>query len=50
VECGGGSIWQIDNFILKMWKKTLMGLFGFMESTFLSYIYILDISPLSDLG
>jgi hypothetical protein len=27
-----------------------MGLFDFLESTFLSYIYILDISPLSDLG
>jgi hypothetical protein len=28
----------------------LMGLFDFMESTFLSSLYILDISPLSDLG
>ena len=27
-----------------------MGLFDFMESTFLSSLYILDISPLSDLG
>ena len=26
-----------------------MGLFEFLESTFLSYLYILDISPLSDL-
>jgi hypothetical protein len=28
----------------------LIGLFDFMESTFLSSLYILDISPLSDLG
>jgi hypothetical protein len=28
----------------------LMGLFDFLESTFLSSLYILDISPLSDLG
>jgi hypothetical protein len=28
----------------------LMGLFDFMESTFLSSLYIFDISPLSDLG
>ena len=28
----------------------LMGLFDFMESTFLSSLYILDISPLYDLG
>jgi hypothetical protein len=28
----------------------LMGLFGFLESNFLSSLYILDISPLSDLG
>jgi hypothetical protein len=27
----------------------LMGLFDFLESTFLSSLYILDISPLSDL-
>ena len=27
-----------------------MGLFDFLESTFLSSLYILDISPLSDLG
>jgi hypothetical protein len=27
-----------------------MGLFDFLESSFLSYLYILDISPLSDLG
>jgi hypothetical protein len=27
-----------------------MGLFDFMESTFLNFLYILDISPLSDLG
>ena len=28
----------------------LMGLFDFLESNFLSYFYIFDISPLSDLG
>ena len=28
----------------------LMGLFEFLESSFLSSLYILDISPLSDLG
>jgi hypothetical protein len=28
----------------------LMGLFDFLESTFLSSLYILDISPLFDLG
>ena len=28
----------------------LMGLFGFLESIFLNSLYILDISPLSDLG
>ena len=27
-----------------------MGLFDFLESNFLSSLYILDISPLSDLG
>jgi hypothetical protein len=27
-----------------------MGLFDFLESSFLSSLYILDISPLSDLG
>jgi hypothetical protein len=27
-----------------------MGLFDFLESIFLSSLYILDISPLSDLG
>jgi hypothetical protein len=27
-----------------------MGLFDFLESTFLSSLYILDISPLYDLG
>jgi hypothetical protein len=28
----------------------LIGLFGFLESNFLSSLYILDISPLSDIG
>jgi hypothetical protein len=28
----------------------LLGLFDFLESTFLSFLYILDISPLSELG
>jgi hypothetical protein len=28
----------------------LMGLFDFLKSTFLSSLYMLDISPLSDLG
>jgi hypothetical protein len=28
----------------------LMGIFEFLESSFLSSLYILDISPLSDLG
>ena len=28
----------------------LIGLFGFLVVSFLSYLYILDISPLSDVG
>jgi hypothetical protein len=36
--------------ILSSVPHFLIGLFGFLESNFLSTLYILDISPLSDLG
>jgi hypothetical protein len=39
-----------ENSLFSSEKHFLMGLFDFLESTFLSSLYILDISPLSDLG
>ena len=39
-----------ENSLFSSEPHFLMQLFDFLESTFLSYLYILDISPLSDLG
>ena len=39
-----------ENSLFSSEPHFLMGLFDFLESTFLSSLYILDISPLSDLG
>jgi hypothetical protein len=39
-----------ENSLFSCEPHFLMGLFDFLESTFLSSLYILDISPLSDLG
>jgi hypothetical protein len=39
-----------ENSLFSSEPQLLMGLFDFLESTFLSSLYILDISPLSDLG
>ena len=39
-----------ENSLFSSEPHFLMGIFDFLESTFLSYLYILDISPLSDLG
>ena len=39
-----------ENSLFSSESHFLMGLFDFLESTFLSSLYILDISPLSDLG
>jgi hypothetical protein len=39
-----------ENSLFSSEPRFLMGLFDFLESTFLSSLYILDISPLSDLG
>ena len=39
-----------ENYLFSSEPHFLMGLFDFLESTFLSSLYILDISPLSDLG
>jgi hypothetical protein len=39
-----------ENSLFSSVPHFLMGLFDFQESTFLSSLYILDISPLSDLG
>ena len=36
--------------LVQLCAPILMGLFDFLDSTFLSSLYILDISPLSDLG
>ena len=41
---------QVRILCLALSPIFLMGLFDFLESTFLSSLYILDISPLSDLG
>jgi hypothetical protein len=39
-----------ENSLFSSESHFLMGLFDFLESTFLSSLYILDINPLSDLG
>ena len=39
-----------ENSLFSSEPHFLMGLFDFLESTFLSSLYILDISPLPDLG
>jgi hypothetical protein len=39
-----------ENSLFSSEPHFLMGLFDFLEPTFLSSLYILDISPLSDLG
>jgi hypothetical protein len=39
-----------ENSLFSSEPHFLMGLFDFLESTFLSSLYILDISPISDLG
>jgi hypothetical protein len=39
-----------ENSLFNSEPHLLMGLFDFLEFTFLSSLYILDISPLSDLG
>ena len=39
-----------ENSLFSSEPHFLMGLFDFLESTFFSSLYILDISPLSDLG
>jgi hypothetical protein len=39
-----------ENSLFSSEPHSLMGLFDFLESTFFSSLYILDISPLSDLG
>jgi hypothetical protein len=46
------AIWYSsgENYLFSSEPPFLMGLFDFLESTFLSSLYILDISPLSDLG
>jgi|UPI00000E97A0 hypothetical protein len=45
-------IWysSVENSLFSSVPHFLMGLFDFLESSFLSSLYILNISPLSDLG
>jgi hypothetical protein len=46
------AIWYSsgENSLFSSEPHVLLGLFDFLESTFLSSLYILHISPLSDLG
>jgi hypothetical protein len=46
------AIWYSsgENSLCSSEPHFLMGLFDFLESTFMSSLYIFDISPLSDLG
>ena len=41
---------SVENSLFSPVLHFLIGLFDFLESIFLSSLYILDISPLSDLG
>ena len=45
-------IWysSVENYLFSSVPHFLIGLFGFLESSFLSSLYILDIYPLSDVG
>ena len=46
------AIWDssVENFLFRSVLYFLIGLFGSLESTFLSYLYILHINPLWDIG
>jgi hypothetical protein len=46
------AIWysSVDNSLFRPGPHFLIGLFGLLECNFLSSLYILDISPLSDVG
>ena len=44
------SVFLRWEFFVQLWAPFLMGLFDFLDSTFLSFLNILVISPLSDLG
>jgi hypothetical protein len=46
------AIWysSVENYLFSSVRHCLIGLFDFLESSFLSYLYILGISPISDLG
>ena len=41
---------SVENFLFSSVPYSLIGLFGSLECNFLSSLYILDISPLSDIG
>jgi hypothetical protein len=41
---------SVENSLFSSVSHFLIGLFDFLESSFLSSLYIWDISPLSDLG
>jgi hypothetical protein len=41
---------SVENSLFSSVPHFYIGLFGFLESNFLCSLYILDISPLSDLG
>jgi hypothetical protein len=41
---------SVENSLFSSISHFLMGIFEFLEYSFLSFLYILDISPLSDLG
>ena len=44
------NIPQFENSLFSSVLHFLVGLFGFLKSNFLCSLYILDISPLSDVG
>jgi hypothetical protein len=46
------ALWysSVENSLFTSVPHFLIGLFDFLESIFLSSLYIFDISPLSDLG